>query len=294
MSSFRRRSIRASVPMPESRLQTRPVAVAALLAGVLLAALGGWAGGVVSAVAACLAQPAIALGVSWLRGTRVLAPARAWREDLPALLLAWAIAFAGSAALLAWPLASLHDSGSLPAALGVSAVVGAVIVGLWRTWPLWHGLERDGGELSAHWRGLVERDFHAWRGLAVATLLALVLGGGLCLAWPGLVPDAARVAVAIAYAASLPLLHWGVQRLDGAGVLPVVEMPDSDLEVEDFIEAAVVDGPVADLEQALFDAARTGRVERALELIAAGADAHALPAEGARDQRSLGALPAAG
>ena len=279
--------------MPESRLQTRPVAVAALLAGVLLAAVGGWVGGVVAAVAACLAQPAVALGVSWLRGTRVLAPARAWREDLPALLLAWAIAFAGSAALLAWPLASLHDSGSLPAALGVSAVVGAVIVGLWRTWPLWHGLERDGGELSAHWRGLVERDFHAWRGLAVATLLALALGGGLCLAWPGLVPDTARVAVAIAYAVGLPLVHYGVQRLDGAGVLPVVEMPDSDIEVEDFIDpAAVVDGSTIDLEQALFDAARAGRVERALELIEAGADTHALPAEGARDQRSLGALAA--
>ena len=168
--------------MPESRLQTRPVAVVALLAGLLLAGAGGLAGGVLAALGACLAQPAVALGVSWLRGTRVLAPARAWREDVPALLLAWAAAFAGTAVLLAWPLASLRDTGSLPAALGVSAVVGAVIVGLWRTWPLWHGLERDGGALSAHWRGLVERDFHAWRGLAVATLLALAVGGGLWLA----------------------------------------------------------------------------------------------------------------
>jgi ankyrin repeat protein len=278
--------------MPESRLQPRPVAVAALLAGLLLAGVGGWAGGVVAAVAACVAQPAVALGVSWLRGTRVLAPARAWREDLPALLLAWAVAFAGSAALLAWPLASLHDSGSLPAALGVSAVVGAVIVGLWRTWPLWHGLERDGGSLAAHWRGLVERDFHAWRGLAVATLLALAVGGGLCLAWTGLVPEAARAGAAVAYALLLPVLHWGVQRLDGAGVLPVVEMPDSDGEA--FAAAHDEQGPAQalDLEQALFEAARSGRVDRALEFIEAGADAHALPAEGARDQRSLGALAA--
>ena len=114
--------------MPESRLQTRPVAVVALLAGLLLAGAGGLAGGVLAALGACLAQPAVALGVSWLRGTRVLAPARAWREDVPALLLAWAAAFAGTAVLLAWPLASLRDTGSLPAALGVSAVVGAVIV----------------------------------------------------------------------------------------------------------------------------------------------------------------------
>jgi hypothetical protein len=278
--------------MPEPRLQTRPVAMATLLAGLLLASVGGWAGGVIAAVAACLAQPAVALGVSWLRGTRVLAPARAWREDLPALLLAWAVAFAGSAALLAWPLASLRDSGSLPAALGVSAVVGAVVVGLWRTWPLWHGLERDGGSLAAHWRGLVERDFHAWRGLAVATLLAVAVGGGLALAWPGLLPEAARVGSAVAYALLLPVLHWGAQRLEGAGVLPVVEMPDSDAED---IPIAPVDGRPAqdlDLEQALFEAARSGRVDRALEFIDAGADAHALPPEGARDQRSLGALAA--
>ena len=278
--------------MPESRLQTRPIAIAAVLAGVLLAAAGGWAGGVIAALAACLAQPAVALGVSWLRGTRVLAPAHAWREDLPALLLAWAVAFAGSAALLAWPLASLRDSGSLLAALGVSAVVGAVIVGLWRTWPLWHGLERDGGSLAAHWRGLVERDFHAWRGLAVATLLAFAVGGGLCLAWPALLPEAARAGLAAAYALLLPVLHWGVQRLDGAGALPVVEMPD---HRQDDAFATPVEEPADvgfDLEQALFDAARSGRVDRALELIEAGADPHALPAEGARDQRSLGALAA--
>lgn len=277
--------------MPESRLQPRSVAVVALLAGLLLAGVGGWVGGVVAAIATCLAQPVIALGVSWLRGTRVLAPDRAWREDFPALLLAWAVAFAASAALLAWPLASLHDSGSLPAALGVSAVIGAVIVGLWRTWPLWHGLERDGGALSAHWRGLVERDFHAWRGLAVAALLSLAVGGGLCLAWTWLVPEAARAGVAAAYALLLPVLHWGVQRLDGAGVLPVVEMPDNDDEA--FADpTGEAPAQVLDLEQALFDAARSGRVDRALEFIEAGADLHALPAEGARDQRSLGALAA--
>ena len=292
MSSSRRRPIRVSVPMPELRLQTRPIALAALLAGLLLAGVGGWIGGVPAAVAACLAQPAVALGVSWLRGTRVLAPARAWREDLPALVLAWVVAFAGSAALLAWPLASLHDSGSLTAALGVSAVVGAVIVGLWRTWPLWHGLERDGGSLAAHWRGLAERDFHAWRGLAVATLLALAVGGGLCLAWSGLVPDALRGSAAMAYALLLPVLHWGVQRLDGAGVLPVVEMPDSEDDAVPLAHVEHSPGQVLDLEQALFEAARSGRVDRALEFIEAGADPHALPTEGARDQRSLGALAA--
>jgi len=83
--------------MPEFRLQPRPTAVIALLAGLLLAGAGGGAGGLLAAVGACLAQPAIALGVSWLRGTRLLAPARAWREDVPALVLAWAAAGAAAA-----------------------------------------------------------------------------------------------------------------------------------------------------------------------------------------------------
>ncbi|MEL1266276.1 ankyrin repeat domain-containing protein [Pseudoxanthomonas putridarboris] len=278
--------------MPEPRLQTRHIALAALALGMLLAGLGGLAGGVVAASTAWLAQPAVALGVSWLRGTRVLAPRHALREDLPALLLAWAVALAATALLLAWPLASLRDSGSLPAALGVSAVVGAALIGLWRTWPLWHGLERDGGALAAHWRGLAERDFHAWRGLAVAALLALALGGGLCLAWPGLVPDGLRTGLAIAYALLLPALHLGVQRVTGAGALPVVEMQDTAGEpvAEDAIAAPAAEG--VSLEQALFEAARAGRVDRALELIEAGADPHALPPENSRDQRSLGVLAA--
>ena len=48
--------------MPESRLQTRPIAVAAVLAGMLLAAGGGWVGGVLAALAACLALAACSPG----------------------------------------------------------------------------------------------------------------------------------------------------------------------------------------------------------------------------------------
>lgn len=276
------------------RISIRHIAAATLVLGVLLAASGGVVGGVIAALGAWLAQPALALGVSWWRGTRVLAPQRGWRRDLPALLLAWAVAFAAAAILLAWPLASLRESGSLPAALSVSAVIGAVLIGLWRTWPLWHGLERDGGSLIPHWRGLAERDFHAWRGLGVAALVGAAVGGGLLLAWPDLLPAGGRVAVALAYALVSPLLHWTLQRMEGAGTLPVVEMA-SDAAAAPMSAAPEPDQlqqPVADLDAALFEAARAGRVQRALDLLDAGADPHAVPPEGSRDQRSLSVLAA--
>lgn len=285
--------------MPETRfsirhISTRHIAAATLAFGALLAAAGGVTGGVAAALGAWLAQPALALGVSWWRGTRVLAPQHGWRKDLPALLLAWAVAFAAAALLLAWPLASLRESGSLPAALSVSAVIGAVLIGLWRTWPLWHGLERDGGSLIPHWRGLAERDFHAWRGLGVAALVGAAVGGGLLLAWPNLLPEGGRIAVATTYALVSPLLHWILQRVDGAGTLPVVEMASADAVAPMFAapEPDRLHQPVADLDAALFEAARAGRVQRALDLIDAGADPHAVPPVGSRDQRSLSVLAA--
>lgn len=279
---------------PLRDISIRQIAAATLALGVLLAGLGA-VGGVTAALGAWLAQPVLALGMSWWRGTRVLAPQRGWRRDLPALLLAWAVAFAAAAILLAWPMTSLLESGSLPAALGVSAIVGAVLIGLWRTWPLWHGLERDGGSLIPHWRGLAERDFHAWRGLGVAALVGAAVGGGLLLAWPDLLPDGGRVAAALAYALLSPLLHWALQRTSGAGTLPVVEMASGDAAAPMFAapeQDHLQQQPVADLDAALFEAARAGRVQRALDLIDAGADPHAEPAEDSRDQRSLSVLAA--
>lgn len=264
----------------------------ALVAGVALAGLTAL-GGLAAVIGAVLAQPALALSVSWLRGTRAPARGFGWRHDAAALLLVWAAGFAVAALLLAWPLASLRQSGSLPAALGLSAAAGAVLIGLWRTWPLWHGVERESGALSTHWHVLSARESHDWHGLGVAALVAVVIGVGAALAWPGLLPDSARLATAIAYALALPLLHWAVQAMPVAealptvmhGALPVVEMP---------APAALTATPAVDdnLDAALFTAARAGRVERALELLDAGADPHALPAAGERDQRSLATLAA--
>ncbi|WP_203323210.1 ankyrin repeat domain-containing protein, partial [Pseudoxanthomonas beigongshangi] len=276
--------------MPESASQQRRLAAIAGLLGVALAALG-WVGGPLAAFGAWLAQPALALAWSWQRGSRPLPVARDWRESLPALLIAWGGAFVTVAVLIAWPLSALGDSGSLQAALGLSAVVGVLLIGLWRTWPLWQGIEREPGSLGWHWRALAERDFHAWRGLGVAALVALAIAGGLVLAWPDLLPAQTRLIVAPIYVLALPALHWGIQSIAAARGLLVVEMSAG---LPPMQESATAPAPVheADLEQALFDAARGGRVDRALELLEAGADPHALPAPSSRDQRSLPVLAA--
>lgn len=277
-------------PRPPGSSQLAPWI--ALVVGIGLAGLTA-PGGIPAIVGLLLAQPALALAVSWWRGTRPRARGFDWRNDAAALLLVWAIGFAVAALLLAWPLASLRQSGSLPAALGLSAVVGALLIGLWRTWPLWHGVEREGGALATHWHVLSERESHDWHGLGVAALVALIIGVGAALAWPGLIPESARVATAIGYALALPLLHWGVQGMPAAeavptvmhGALPVVEMAAP-------VSAAL---PLADdgnLDAALFAAARAGRVERALELLDSGADPHAQPPADQRDQRSLATLAA--
>jgi hypothetical protein len=236
----------------------------ALAAGIGLASLvfvGGW----IAALGVVLAQPALALGVSWQRRTRLRPSGSAWRADALGLLALWAAGFVVSAALVAWPLSALRQSGSLPAALGLSAVVGALLIGLWRTWPLWHVLERESASLATQWQGLSERDIHAWHGLGVAALVALVIGMGGMLAWPGLVPADLRIVLSVGYVMALPALHWALQRASAARTLPVLVMEPVASPVAPVVaEVPAVD---EDLEASLFAAARAGRVERALELL---------------------------
>src|SRR3546814_3707068 len=66
--------------------------------------------------------------------------------------------------------------------------------------------------------------------------------------------------------------------------MPMVEMGGADDEPPLEFEG--------DLPAMLYDAARRGRVDRALELLDAGADPAALPADDERDQRSLPVLAA--
>ncbi len=270
--------------MPESPRSRLPV-VAALLLGLTLSALAGL-GGVVAAVAGTLAQPALALAVRGWRGAWPADRASLLR-DAGSLLLLWVAAIAVSAALVAWPLAALRASGGLGAALALSAAIGIVVIGLWRTWPLWHAAEREGGALRRHWQALADRDASSWRGFVAGACVAGVVAPIVLLAWPGLLAGNARWAVAGVLAILGPVLHLLLQRLQGAEALPipVVEMPGVASE-------AIEEEDQADLEAALYAAARTGRVDRALELVDAGADALAKPPIDDRDQRSLPVLAA--
>ena len=288
--------------MPESP-HPRLRLVGLLAAGIALAALAGIDAGssVLAAVAGTLAQPLFALVVAQARG-RSPGDARTLRRDVLALSLLWGLGVAAIAALVAWPLAALLRGGSLLAAFAVSAAVGVGLLGLWRLWPLWSALERDGGTLPAHWRRLGDVEPGAWRGLGVAAIVLALAALILVLAWPGGVGGGARWALAALLAVASPLLHAALQCIaPPAAVLPVRGFDAADDAAEagfdvseggGFGEGVMTLAGPEPLEGALYTAARTGRVEHALELIEAGADVHAHPPSEERDQRSLAVLAA--
>jgi ankyrin repeat protein len=287
------------------------------LGGGALAAMAGF-GPLVAAAAGILAQPVLALGVRAWQGERV-SWKRLDRRALLELALLWAAVIAACAVLIAWPLHVLLQSRSLGSALALSVVSGGLLLGLWRLWPLWRWMEAESAEaaattdadlaavgtstrfassrLAAHWSALADADTRAWSGLAGAFLLMLPVAMTLLLAWPGvmgndgpLIDGQARWWLAGAAAVLWPLAHLGLQRL------PAPERYSADALMDEasaeWAEDAVAASHSEDLESALYDAARNGRVERALALLDAGADPHALPPADARDQRDLAILSA--
>ncbi len=273
--------------MPEPGSHARGPLIALTLAGAAGALLGGF-GGAAAALGGWLAQPAFALAVRRWRGRGPAGVPE--RDELQPLLLAWGAALLAFGLLLLWPLSALRGGAGVGAVLVLSAVVGLALIALWRTWPLWQALERDGGPLAQRWRALSESEIGAWRGLGVAAMVLAVLASVALLAWPGLLAGGARWGVAVAALFGWPLLHWQVQRTRAASPA-MLAIEDFESEVESTApEADPIDD--TDLDAALYAAARSGRVERALALLDAGADAHALPAPDDRDQRSLAVLAA--
>ncbi len=261
------------------------------LAGAALCLLAG-VGGVVAALAGVAAQPLLALATrSWHRRDVLASPA-ALRRDGLALLALWAATVTAIALLAAWPLSALLRSGALLPVLGVSAVAGLAVAALWRTWPLWQGLERDGGTPREHADALRDLDAGAWRGLALAAGITLVAALVLVLAWPGIVSGGAAWATAAALFAASVGVHVAMQRLEPAEALLVLDAhEDAALDLEDPLPAPG-QVPAEPLEPALYAAARGGRVERALELLDAGADPNAAPPADDRDRRGLAVLAA--
>ncbi|MEF3083496.1 ankyrin repeat domain-containing protein [Luteimonas sp. SMYT11W] len=257
-----------------------------LLAGIALAALT-LVGGPLAAVAGALAQPAFALVVRGWR-TRAVPAGATLRTDLMSLAGAWGGATVATAALVAWPLSALRQGGELGAALALSVAVGLAVIGFWRTWPLWHAIERDGGDLRTHWRALSERETSNWRGVGAALCVAAIVALVLMPAWlpaGGIGPRAGLAIIAVL--ASLGL-HAVLQRLAPPAALPI-----QIVEMQGDPAVALSEEPLdAAPDVALYAAARAGRVDRALALIEAGADVRVLPAADDRDQRSLPVLAA--
>ena len=291
----------ATPPPTLNTTSPRSRAWAWCLGGAALAALAGF-GPVQAAVVGVLAHPVLALGVRAWQGERV-SWKRLDRRALLELTLLWSAVIAACGVLIAWPLSALLQSRSLGSSLALSAVAGGALLGLWRLWPLWRWMEAEAaesaestsGRLAAHWSALADADTRAWSGLAGALLLMLPVAMTLLLAWPGLLSGALiegqpRWWLAAAAAVLWPLAHLGLQRL------PAPERYNADALMEaataEWAEDAVAANQSEDLQSALYDAARNGRVERALALLDAGADPHALPPADARDQRDLAILSA--
>ena len=287
--------------MPEPR---RGQGLAWLLASMALAA-GTWFDVGSAGPLAWLAQAPAAIGIALLHGSA--SPGRPWR-DLGELALAWGLAFIAVAALAWLPLRALVAGPGLGAVLVLSGVAAAALLVAWRQWPFWHALEREGGPLSVRWQGQAAHERAAWSGLQVAVPVLLLLGGGIALAWPGLLQGHARSIAAAAYALLVPLGHALLQTAPARLLLhglPVREMPvpareEARHEIAPAVEVPMA-APLADaapsvdvpaLTAELYAAARIGRVERALQALEAGADPSAEPPAGEKDRRSLPVLAA--
>ena len=267
--------------------------IAAYAIGVGLTLLGG-RGGVVAGLGLWLAQPAFALAVSWRRRSRELPSSLAeFGRQLGPLLAIWAAVLAVATLLAAWPLSALkqaHGSGPMLALLVVAVLIW---IGTWRTGLLWRLSGRDNTSLRQHWAALADPARAPVGGVALMMLAicALVVVESL----PDVLATPPRVLLAVLAALLLPWLHALIQRIPGQRPAVAKRKPVQAHEL--FDEVAAPPQPLEPMAgerllPELYMAARNGRVDRALQLLQAGADPHGLPPSDSRDQRSLAVLAA--
>jgi ankyrin repeat protein len=226
-----------------------------------------------------------------------------------AALLLCALGVAATAALLAWPASRLLQTGSLGSVLLLSVATAALLLGFGTRWPA-AGLVFLEDPPSPRQRGvrhslaLAQRVLEPGAGargwFASLALLAL-FAPALALAWVPLWPQPLpHLALLLGFALLLaPLASWAVIECSAR------QLVDADRAEQDERESrraapseTAATAPVAsaasgdDPALPLYAAARAGRVDEALALLATGADARALPDAAARDQRSLAVLAA--
>ena len=272
--------------------RARRLAGVLLALGAALATLPAWWSGGAALAGPFLAQPALVLCWSLWRGSRKLRnPAAPLAADALAVAALWGLAFGLEALIIGWPLRALLDNGALVPALVLSLCVGCVLLGLWRLWPAFaqasrHG-QRVGSLLSAAARPGTREPL---RGCVITALVFAVLSLGLVLAWPDLVPGEWRLPALLAYPLFSLLAHLEIHRRADRKALP------AGLPIESMPEPAAsepeLELPEASPGERLYAAARSGRVEAALQALEAGADPKALPGEDERDQRTLPMLAA--
>lgn len=253
-----------------------------------------------------------------------LAPAaRPVAESLPLLAKPLSAGVLVAALVLGWPLWRLAQTGSLPAALASSAAAGLLLLAAWRTWPLWPKLLSGDVDNLAVVPRLIDTQPVAWRGLAVAVPLTLALALPVALSVPGLLDGPARWLASglVVVLGLLPVVltrparqtveakaqHHHLRNADrlaldvlwneAADATPTTEFDDVDVSPVEVSELETTDAPITVPKPALdpallYAAARAGKVDSALALLADGADANAAPPAQDRDQRSLAQLAA--
>lgn len=280
-----------------------------LLAGVVLTAFGLLAGmpGVPVIV---LAQPLTALGVVMIARPRPGSGLTArWRRDLPALSVVWLGAPLLLGLLTVGPFWGLYRQDRLLLAWLASGAVAAMVVLSWRLWPVWSRVLSEGGPLMAHRRHLDDAGWLAWRGLGAVVPFVMLAAFSALPFWSGWQTLSGQVPASLGLALLSPFLHAAIvwltpcTQMQGASSTgdtaeeANARMAAVSLGDQLLAEAAQPPPPLEALVPSqyvpeLYEAVRAGRVDRALQLIEAGADVHAPPPAEARDQRQLSAIAA--
>lgn len=270
---------------------------AALLAtvmGLLLAAAPLYLAHPAAWLGLWLAQAPLGLAAGWWLGTRERDDALL--RDAVVLWLLWTALFAGAAVLLAAPLLLVPTAAGLVRPLLAGAAAGLGLFAVWRAWPAFALIYREGSDLAGLRTAIRDNDDFGARSLLIAAPIAALAAGAVLLAWPGLLPPAVRDAGMAVLVGVAGLVPWLVARHgEPAPFAPVAETDLSLLEIVDEggdAPAGLESEARVALETRLYFAARVGRVDDALALLEAGADPHAAPAPDGRDQRTLPMLAA--